>query len=87
MTIAGETVPIASLGMETVEIEDRSGTTAYHVPGGILAIYDPARPAAGDGARLEVSVLEAAPAVLQALGVEPPAYMAQPAGLAELLPA
>ena len=32
-------------------------------------------------------MLEVAPAVLQALGVEPPAYMAQPAVLAELLPA
>jgi hypothetical protein len=32
-------------------------------------------------------VLEVAPAVLQALGVEPPSYMAQPAVLAELLPA
>jgi hypothetical protein len=87
VTIAGETVPIASLGMETVEIEDRSGTTAYHVPEGILAIYDPVRPAAGDGARPEVSVLEVAPAVLQALGVEPPSYMARPAVLAGLLPA
>jgi hypothetical protein len=87
VTIAGETVPIASLGMENVEIEDRSGTTAYHVPEGILAIYDPARPPAGDGARPEVSVLEVAPAVLHALGVEPPPYMARPAVLAELLPA
>lgn len=32
-------------------------------------------------------MLEVAPAVLRALGVEPPAYMAQPAVLAELLPA
>ena len=43
--------------------------------------------AVGGGARPEVSVLEVAPAVLQALGVEPPSYMAQPAVLAELLPA
>jgi hypothetical protein len=38
VTIAGEVRAIASLGLETVEIEDRSGTTAYHVPEGILAI-------------------------------------------------
>ena len=64
-----------------------NGTTAYHVPEGILAVYDPARPPAGDGARPEVSVLEVAPALLQALGVEPSPYMARPALLAELLPA
>ena len=87
VTVAGEVVPIAALGLETVEIEDRSGTTAYHVPEGVLAVYDPARPPAGDGARPEVSVLEVAPALLQALGVEPPSYMARPAVLAELLPA
>jgi hypothetical protein len=44
VTVAGEPRPMASLGLETVEIEDRSGTTAYHVPEGILAIYDPSRP-------------------------------------------
>ena len=44
------------------------------------------RPPAGNGARPEVSVLEVAPALLQTLGVEPPAYMARPKTLAELLP-
>ena len=86
VTIAGEPRPIASLGLETVEIEDRSGTTAYHVPEGVLAIYDPARPPAATTARPEVSVLEVAPAILQTLGVAPPAYMAQPKVLAELPP-
>jgi hypothetical protein len=86
VTIAGQARPIASLGLETVEIEDRSGTTAYHVPEGILAVYDPVRLSAGNGARPEVSVLEVAPTLLQTFGVEPPAYMAQPKMLAELLP-
>ena len=41
VTIAGETMPIASLGMETVEIEDRSGTTAYHAedPSDIQSVF------------------------------------------------
>lgn len=86
VTIAGEARPIASLGLEAVEIEDRSGTTAYHVPEGILAVYDPARLPAVNGARPEVSVLEVAPALLRTLGVEPPTYMAQPCMLADLLP-
>ncbi len=87
VAIAGEARPIASLGLETVEIEDRSGTTAYHVPEGILAVYDPAHPPAVNGSsRPKVSVLEVAPALLRSLGVDPPTYMARPGMLADLLP-
>jgi hypothetical protein len=85
VTIADKARPPTSLGLETVEIEDRSGTTAYHVPEGILTIYDPARSPGCDGSRPEVSVLEVAPALLLTLGVEPPAYMARPSMLAEVL--
>jgi hypothetical protein len=86
VTIAGEPRSLASLGLETVEIEDRSGTTAYHVPEGILAVYDPTRPPPADTARPEVSVLEVAPTILQTLGVDPPPYMTRPKLLAGLLP-
>jgi hypothetical protein len=87
VTIAGEPRPLASLGLETVEIEDRSGTTAYHVPEGILAVYDPTRPPPAGDPRPEVSVLEVAPTILQTLGVDPPPYMTEPKLLADLLPA
>jgi hypothetical protein len=85
VTVAGEARPITSLGLETVEIEDRSDTTAYHVPEGILAIYNPVHAPAGNGTRPKVSVLEIAPALLQTLGVEPPAYMATPSTLTDVL--
>jgi hypothetical protein len=75
--VAGEPRSLDSLGLEAVEIEDRSGTTAYHVPEGVLAVYDPAR-SAGTGGRPEISVLEVAPALLRRFGVEPPDYMVQP---------
>jgi hypothetical protein len=78
VTIAGEPRPLDSLGLEAAEIEDRSGTTAYHVPQGVLAVHDPASPDAAGG-RPEVSVLEVAPALLTRLGVEPPDYMVRPA--------
>ena len=84
VTIGGEPRPIASLGLETVEIEDRSGTTAYHVPEGILADLRPGAPAGRRRPRPEVSVLEVAPTLLQTLGVDPPAYMTRPKLLAEL---
>ena len=82
----GEPRTLASLGLEAVEIEDRSGTTAYHVPEGILAVYDPTRPPPANGTRPEVSVLEVAPTLLQTLGVDPPSCMTRPRLLADLLP-
>ncbi len=78
MTISGQERELGDVGLEAVEITDRSGTTAYHVPQGVLAIYDPADGASADGSRPEVSVLEVAPALLRTLGVEPPDYMAEP---------
>jgi hypothetical protein len=70
-----------SLGLKTVEIEERSDTTAYHVPEGILAIYNP-QERAQSTARPEVSVLEIAPTILTALGVSAPNYMVEPTRLA-----
>ena len=72
VTIAGEPRPLASLGLETVEIEDRSGTTAYHVPEGILAVYDPTRPPPANTTRPQVSVLEVAPHPPPEPGRRPP---------------
>ena len=66
-----------SLGLTFVEIEERSDTTAYHVPEGILAIYNP-QERAQSSARPEVSVLEIAPTILATLGVSAPNYMVEP---------
>ena len=63
--------------MKAVEIEDRSGTTAYHVPEGILAVYDPRGTAARAADRPRISTLEIAPALLTSCGVAPPSYMAR----------
>ena len=68
--------PLAEFGMRAVEIEDRSGTTAYHVPEGILAVYDPRDMAARTADRPRISTLEIAPALLTSCGVTPPSYMA-----------
>ena len=76
---------LAAFGLKAVEIEDRSGTTAYHVPEGLLFIYDPQRHAppatsqrsAGAAARRpQISTLEIAPALLKAFGVPRREYMA-----------
>jgi len=85
--VAGEIRDPAVLGLEVVEIEERSDTTAYHVPEGVLAIYDPQDTSRKPGVRREVSVLEMAPAILQTFGVTVPGYMQEPGVLArELVP-
>ena len=67
--------PLAEFGMRAVEIEDRSGTTAYHVPEGILAVYDPHDAVMRPAARARISTLEIAPALLAGLGIAAPSYM------------
>ena len=74
---AGGRHSLAAFGMKAVEIEDRSDTTAYHVPEGLLFVYDPQRPLAGSSpaSRPEVSTLEIAPALLTTFGAPRPDYM------------
>jgi hypothetical protein len=62
------------LGLESVEVEDGSDGTAYHVPEGILMIFDPAADRPREG-RPQISALEVAPAVLRGFGAAVPAYM------------
>jgi hypothetical protein len=85
VTVDGKPVPMQSAGLEAVEIEDRSDTTAYHVPEGILLVYDPRSTAPASSQRPEVSVLHVAPALLENFGVTPPAYMQSGADLAAVL--
>jgi hypothetical protein len=72
----------ADLGLRIVEIEERSDTTAYHVPQGVLAIYDPSDRSVKSAEREDVSVLEVAPAILARFGVAAPDYMQEPTRLA-----
>ena len=76
---AGGRHSLAAFGMKAVEVEDRADTTAYHVPEGLLFVYDPqavSRPS--PVARPEVSTLEIAPALLATLGAPRPDYMCAP---------
>jgi hypothetical protein len=85
--VAGVVRDPGELGLQAVEIEERSDTTAYHVPDGVLAIYDPQDTSAKPGIRRDVSVLEVAPAILHTFGVTVPGYMQEPSVLRrELVP-
>ena len=80
--VAGWSARPTELGLRIVEIEERSDTTAYHVPQGVLAIYDPADRSVKSQERPDVSVLEVAPAILARFGVAAPDYMQEPSRLA-----
>jgi hypothetical protein len=73
VTVGGDVVDAADLGLERVRIEDEAGSSAYHIPQGSLFVYDPRRPD-GDTHRPEVSTTAIAPAILAALGVDLPAH-------------
>jgi hypothetical protein len=61
-----------------VTIDDSSGTTAYHVPQGVLLVYDPRKPVSCPR-RTSISTLDIAPALLRAFDVSVPPYMQRPA--------
>jgi hypothetical protein len=74
----GVDMSFEQLGLANVEIQDKSGTTAYHVPQGCLIVYDP-RSAATAPARAQISTLDIAPALLRNFAVPIPPYMRRPA--------
>lgn len=74
-------IAFTELGLECVEIQDRTCMNAYHVPEGCLLIYDPVKAVARPD-RPEISTLDIAPAILHDLGVAVPSYMHRPAALA-----
>ena len=62
------------MGLENVEIKDKSGTTAYHIPQGSMLVYDPKDTHHKQGIT-QLSTLDIAPTILQNFGIKPKAYM------------
>jgi hypothetical protein len=81
VTLDGRVRDPGELGLGIVEIEDKSGATAYHVPNGALLVYDPTARAAPSAERTQVSTLELAPTILRNFALPIPGYMRQPAGM------
>jgi hypothetical protein len=80
-SLRGRLMPLNELGLANVEIEDKSGTSAYHTPQGALIIYDPSDGKPRSTHRTQVSTLELAPSILRNYGLEVPSYMKAPARL------
>lgn len=80
-SLGGRSWSLEELGLRNVEIEDKSGTSAYHIPEGCLFIYDPRDQSVKTG-RPTISTLDLAPTILKSFRVERPGYMARESRLA-----
>ena len=81
ITLRGRNVGFGKLGLANVEITDKSGTTAYHIPSGCLIVYDPADRSPRSRERPQISTLELAPTLLRNFGAPVPPYMKPPASI------
>jgi len=77
--LRGKPVPFSQLGLECRDIEDKAASSGYHIPNGMLLVYDPGRvPLRLKEERPGISTLEIAPALLANFGVPIPSYMKKP---------
>lgn len=74
VTIGGRTISLADAGMENVVIEDKSSSTAYHIPEGHLFVYHPSFERS-DAVQTQLPTTEIAPMILANFAVARPEYM------------
>jgi hypothetical protein len=63
-----------AMGMVNTTIDDETGSYAYHIPDGLMFIYDPKAPEA-HRSETKMSTTEVAPMILRNFGVDVPTYM------------
>lgn len=75
--LLGQIIPLPFSGLEVVQIQDRCGATAYHIPQGSLLIYP-----SGSGLKQPgiptISTTEIVPTILKNYGIKTPGYMSNP---------
>ena len=69
----GERVDPKKFGIVNVDLQDAAGANAYHIPEGMMAVYDPKKASSKNVNR--ISTLEVTPSVLANFGIKSPAYM------------
>ncbi|HVF48266.1 MAG TPA: hypothetical protein VNA17_11930 [Pyrinomonadaceae bacterium] len=74
ISLNGRSVNIVESGMDNVVIEDKSSSTAYHIPEGHLFSYHPSHHEEPLGEH-ELPTTEIAPLILRNFGVSVPGYM------------
>jgi hypothetical protein len=74
LVFRGQPVDPGTFGLAMVERQDRAICTAYHIPNGSLLIYG-GRKTGMEGAQVQISTRDIAPAILRNYGVKVPEYM------------
>jgi len=76
----GKKVALEAMGISNLEIQDATGSYAYHITSGSLLVYDPKKSVslAQEANKTQISTCEIAPAMLSHFGVQTPAYMDKP---------
>ena len=72
--VEGKPIDWRSAGLKVTPIQDATGSYAYHVPEGIVLVWDPEDERA-ETVNETIPTQAIAPAMLQAYGVTPPAHM------------
>lgn len=80
LLIDGHETSYESVGLELTRVEDEAGSTGYHIPEGILLVYDPQdkKPKTSIST---ISTTDVAPAIMANFGLDVPEYMEQPGPL------
>jgi len=79
--LSGQGISFEDMGLINEEIEDKSNTTAYHIPQGSLFIYNPKDQRPQDTGRSQISTLDIAPTILSNFSVPISEYMKRPVSL------
>ena len=77
LCIGGQETSYESVGLELTIVEDEAGSTGYHIPEGILVVYDP-RDKTPKTSLETISTMDVAPAILANFGLDAPDYMKRP---------
>lgn len=77
LAFGGRAVPGRDIGMANVEIQDATGSTGWHVPDGILIVFDPVRDLSTYASRDRVKTTDVTSAIVRHFGLELPSYMGQ----------
>lgn len=71
----GSAVDGADFGITCLEMMDATGANAYHIPNGMLMVYDPKAPETAQMTPKRISTTEVAPSILRNFAVARPGYM------------
>ena len=77
VVLNGQRLSLAEVGLKNTTIEDAAGSTGYHIPEGMLLVYDPKKQAS-ETVRTEIVTTEIAPMILSRFGIQGPDYMQRP---------